>query len=51
MLFKEIICVYSANHPKHINTHREQNCRVFNIKAGGTYSYHYALKLSVKLCI
>jgi hypothetical protein len=38
-LFKEIIAVYSENHMKHI-----QNEELLIVKAGGTYSYHWALK-------
>jgi hypothetical protein len=42
MLFKEIIAVYSdsENHTKHINTNAELLIDI----AGGTYSYHGALK-------
>jgi hypothetical protein len=44
MLFREIIVVYSENHMKHINTRCGKNAEFFNVKAGGTYSYHCALK-------
>jgi hypothetical protein len=43
MLFKEVITVYTENHAKPIHT----KCRVFDlltVEAGGTYSYHWALK-------
>jgi uracil DNA glycosylase len=43
-LFKEIIAVYSENHTKHINTTWGQNAELLNVKSGGTYSYHCALK-------
>jgi hypothetical protein len=36
MLFKEIIAVYT----KPIKT----KCEVTDVKSGGTYSYHYALR-------
>jgi hypothetical protein len=35
MLFKEIIAVYSENHMKNINTPREQNADLSNVKVGG----------------
>jgi hypothetical protein len=44
MLFKEIIAVHSENHTKHINTHYGQNAELLNVKAGGTYYYHSAIK-------
>jgi hypothetical protein len=40
MLFKEIIAVYSDIHAKHIN----KNAELSIVEAGGTYSYHWALK-------
>jgi hypothetical protein len=43
-LFKEIIAAYPENHTKPINTLCGQNAELFIIKAGGTYSYHCALK-------
>jgi hypothetical protein len=39
-LFKEIIAVYIENHMKPIHTIYS----ITNFKAGGTYSYHWALK-------
>jgi hypothetical protein len=43
-LFKEIIAVYSVNHTKPINTLCGQVTDLLLVKAGGTYTYHYALK-------
>jgi hypothetical protein len=43
-LFKEIIAVNSKKHMKVIHTHSGQNTKLLNIKAGGTYNYHLALK-------
>jgi hypothetical protein len=40
ILFKEIVAVYIENHTKHINT----KCNLLFVKAGGTYSYHWAIK-------
>jgi hypothetical protein len=40
MVFKEIIAVYSENHTKPINTNEES----LIVKAGGTYSHHWALE-------
>jgi len=53
MLYKEIIavflisnfrCVCSEIHTKHINTQCGQNVEFVNVKPGGTYSDHWALK-------
>jgi hypothetical protein len=44
MLFREIIAVCSENHTELINTLLGQNAELFVVKAGGTYSYHLALK-------
>jgi hypothetical protein len=44
MLFGIIIAVYSDNHIKPINTLRGKSTELMNIKAGGAYSYHWALK-------
>jgi hypothetical protein len=44
MFVKEIIPVYSENHLKPINILWGQNAEFFTVKAGGTCSYHYALK-------
>jgi hypothetical protein len=43
-MFKEIIAVYSDNHTKHINIFCVQNAELLNVKVGGTYSCHLALK-------
>jgi hypothetical protein len=44
MLFRKINAAYSGNHMKPINIHCGQNAVLLNIKAGGKYSYHWALK-------
>ena len=44
MLYREIITVCSQIHTKHINTLCGQNVELLNIKTGGTYSDHLALK-------
>jgi hypothetical protein len=44
MLCSDIIAVYSKNHMKPIKTLCGQNAELMNVEAGGTYSYHYALK-------
>jgi hypothetical protein len=44
MLFGEIIAVCSEIHTKHINTFARLNTKFPNIKPGGTYSYHWALR-------
>jgi len=44
MLYREIIAVYSEIHIKHINTLCGQNVEMFNVKPGGTYSDHWAVK-------
>ena len=50
MLYREIIAVCSQIHTKHINTLCGQNVEFLNVKSGGTYSDHWALKgLSMKL--
>jgi hypothetical protein len=41
MLFKEIIAVYIENHTKSVSL---QNEELLIVEAGGTYSYHWALK-------
>jgi hypothetical protein len=43
MVFKEIIAVYSDIHTKAINTLCGKNAELI-VKAGGTCSYHWALK-------
>jgi hypothetical protein len=44
MLFKEVIAVYTETNAKHICTLCGQNAELLNVKAGGTYRYHSALK-------
>jgi len=45
MLYREIIAVFfSQIHTKHINTLCEQNVELSNVKRGGTYSDHWAVK-------
>jgi hypothetical protein len=44
MLYSEIIAVCSEIHTKHINTLCGQNVEFMNVKHGGTYSNHWALK-------
>jgi hypothetical protein len=44
MLYREIIAVCSEIHTKHINTLCGQNVKFVNVKPGGTYSNHWALK-------
>jgi hypothetical protein len=51
MLYKEIISVCSEIHTKHINTQCGQNVEFVNVKPGGTYSNHRALKINVKLTV
>jgi hypothetical protein len=35
---------FCENHIYHMNTFCTENAKVFNMKAGGTYSYHCVLK-------
>jgi hypothetical protein len=44
MLYSEIIAVCSQIHTKHINILCGQNVEFVNVKHGGTYSNHRALK-------
>jgi hypothetical protein len=44
MLFGEILAVYSKNHTEHTNIRSRHNAEFLNVKAAGTYSYHYGLK-------
>jgi hypothetical protein len=43
MLFRKII-VYYGNHSKPANAWRVRNAEQLNVKAGGTYRYHFDLK-------
>ena len=47
MVYREIMAVCSEIHTKHINTLWGQNVELLNVKPGGTYSDHWALKCSV----
>jgi len=42
MLYREIIAVCSQILTKHINTVSGQNVELVSVKAGGTYSDHWA---------
>jgi hypothetical protein len=44
MLYREINAVCSEIHTKHINTLCGQNVEFVNVKPGGTYSNHRAVK-------
>jgi hypothetical protein len=44
MLYREIIAVCSEIHTKHINSLCGQNVEFVNVKPGGTYGNHWALK-------
>jgi hypothetical protein len=44
MLYREIIAVCSEIHTKHRNTLCGQNVEFVNVKPGGAYSNHWALK-------
>jgi hypothetical protein len=44
MLYREIIAVFSEFHTKHTNTLYGQNVELLNVKPGGAYNDHWALK-------
>jgi hypothetical protein len=44
MLYSEIIAFSSQIHTKYINTPCGKNVELLNVKTGGTYSNHWALK-------
>jgi hypothetical protein len=44
MLFGETVAVYYENHTEHTDTLCGQNVEFWYVKAGGTYSNHWALK-------
>jgi len=44
MLHREIITVSSVIHTQHVKAVCVQNVLGLNVKRGGTYSNHYALK-------
>jgi len=43
-MYREIIAIYSQIDTKHVNTLCGQNVEFVNVKPGGTYSNHWALK-------
>jgi hypothetical protein len=45
MLYSETIALCSEIHTKHINTLCGQSVELLNVKPGGTYSDHWALKV------
>jgi hypothetical protein len=45
MLFREIIAGHSENHKKPTGTICEHSVALSTVKAGGSYSYHWALKI------
>jgi hypothetical protein len=47
MPFEKIIDADSGNHTKPINILCGQNANILNVKTGGAYSYHCALKGAV----
>lgn len=44
VLFREVIAVYCGNRTKHLNTVCPQNADFLDASAGGTCTYHRALK-------
>jgi hypothetical protein len=44
MLFGETVAVYYENNTEHTHTLHGQNAEFYYVKAGGTYSDHWALK-------
>jgi hypothetical protein len=44
MLFRETVAVYCENHTEYTNTLWGQNAEFLYVKAGGTYSNHWAPK-------
>jgi len=44
MLYRALIAVCSQIHTKHINKLCWQSVELLNVKTGGTYSDHWALK-------
>jgi len=44
MLYREIIAVCSEIHTEHINALCGQKVELLNVKPGGTYSNHWAVK-------
>jgi hypothetical protein len=44
MLFRETVDVYCENHTEHTDTLCKQDAEFWCVKAGGTYSNHWAFK-------
>jgi hypothetical protein len=44
MLFRETVAGYCENHMEHTDTLRGQSGEFWYVKAGSTYSNHWALK-------
>jgi hypothetical protein len=44
MLLGETVAVYCENDTEHVNTLCGQNAEFWYVKAGGTYSNHWALE-------
>jgi len=44
MTYREIVTIYSDIHTQHVNAVCLQNVLGLNVKRGGTYSNHRALK-------
>jgi hypothetical protein len=44
LLFRERVSVYCENHTGHTNTLCGQNAEFYYVKAGGTYSNHWAIE-------
>jgi hypothetical protein len=47
MLFGETVAVYCENHTEHTDTLFGQNAEFWCVKAGGIYSYHWAVRVKV----
>jgi hypothetical protein len=45
MLYREKVAVCSEIHTKHINTLCGQKVELLNVKPGGAYSNHWAVKV------
>jgi hypothetical protein len=45
MLYREIMAVCSEIHTKHIKTQYGLNVELLNVKLGGTYSDHCAVRI------
>jgi hypothetical protein len=44
VLFRQTVAVYYENHTENTNTFCGQNAEFYYVKAGGTYSDHWALQ-------